>query len=598
MAFAREAAARAPYSARREPGFWGESLTLRWSPPFLEWLPRLSRQWVQADVVAGLTTAAVVIPKAMGYATIAGLPVEVGLYTAFIPMIVYALLGTSRPLSVSTTTTIAILTAAQLGEVAPNADTATLLQATALITLLVGAILIVASALRLGFVANFISEPVLVGFKAGIALIIVIDQLPKILGIHFTKGSFIHNLQEIARGLSHMSVPTFVLGVVTIAGIAAIEKFKPRWPAPLIAVAVAIAGVAWFGWDRHGIELVGTIQSGLPAPSIPSLDLLEQLWPGALAIALMSFTETAAAGRAFARSDEPQPRPNAELFATGMSNVFGAFLGSMPAGGGTSQTAINRLTGARTPVASLVTASMSLMTMLLLAPLIGLMPHVVLASIVIFYSVGLIKPADFRAILQIRRTEFVWAIAALLGVVLLGTLKGILVAIIVSIVALAQQTADPPVYALRRKPGTNVFRRSSSEHPEDESFSGLLLLRIGGRVFFLNAERIAEKIRPLVSEMKPRVVALDLSGVFDLEYSALKMLIEAERRQREAGVQLWLVGLSPEVLAVIRRSPLAASLGRDRLLFNLEVAVKNYQHLQAQPPGNTALQPQREVPHG
>ena len=238
------------------------------------------------------------------------------------------------------------------------------------------------------------------------------------------------------------------------------------------------------------------------------------------------------------------------------------------------------MTGARTQIAGCVTALMALLTMLYLAPLIGLMPHAVLASIVIVYSVGLIKPADFRAILEIRRTEFIWAAAAVAGVILLGTLQGILVAIIISVIALAQQTANPPVYVLGRKPGTNVFRPRSSEHPEDESFPGLLLLRVGGRMFFLNAERIAEKIRPLINEAKPKVVVLDLSGVFDLEYSALKMLTEGEKRQREAGVQLWLVGLSPEVLAIIQRSSLGAFLGRERLLFDLETAVRNYRKLQ------------------
>jgi MFS superfamily sulfate permease-like transporter len=165
------------------------------------------------------------------------------------------------------------------------------------------------------------------------------------------------------------------------------------------------------------------------------------------------------------------------------------------------------------------------------------------------------------------------------GVVLLGTLKGILVAIIVSIVALAQQTADPPVYVLGRKPGTRVFRPRSSEHPQDETFAGLLLLGLGGRLFFLNAERVAERIRPLISAAQPKVVVFDLSNVFDLEYSALKMLTEAEQRQREAGVQLWLTGLSPEVLALIRRSALGETLGRERLLFNVEVAVNRYQEL-------------------
>ena len=225
---------------------------------------------------------------------------------------------------------------------------------------------------------------------------------------------------------------------------------------------------------------------------------------------------------------------------------------------------------------------MALLTMLLLSSLIGLMPHAVLASIVIVYSVGLIKLADFRAILAIRRTEFIWAVAALLGVILLGTLKGIVVAIIVSIVALAQQVANPPVYVLGRKPGTNVFRPRSSEHPDDETFPGLLLLRAEGRIFFLNAERLAEKIRPLIAEAQPKVVAIDFSGVFDLEYSALKMLTEGEKRHREAGVMLWLVGLSPEVLATVQRSPLGTILGHERLLFDLETAVRTYRNQESQ----------------
>jgi MFS superfamily sulfate permease-like transporter len=436
--------------------------------------------------------------------------------------------------------------------------------------------LILASVLRLGFVANFISEPVLVGFKAGIGIVIVVDQLPKILGIHFPKGSFLQNVQSIGTGLSHLSIATLAVGLLTMLGLGVIEKFRPRWPAPLIIVAAGIACVALFALQNYGVELVGTIPSGLPPFAVPDFALANQLWPGAIGIALMSFTETIAVGRAFAKSDEPVPKPNMELFATGMANVVGSFLGSMPGGGGMSQTAVNRMTGARTQISSLVTATMTLMTMLLLAPLLGRMPHAVLAGVVIVYSVGLIKLADFRAIQKIRWNEFIWACAAMVGVILLGTLKGILVAIVFSVVALAQQTANPPVHVLGRKRGTNVFRPRSAEQPDDESFPGLLLLRLEGRVFFLNAESIAAKIRPLIDEVKPSVVALDLSGVFDFEYTALKMLIEAEQRQRDAGVAMWLTGLTPQVLAMVQRSPLGTTLGRERMIFNLEVAVEKY----------------------
>lgn len=534
------------------------------------------KQWLRFDVVAGLVTGAVVIPKAVAYATIAGLPAQVGLYTALVPMLVYAALGTSRPLSVSTTTTLAILTGTALADLLPNGDPAALAGALVTLTLLVGGLLVSASFLRLGFIANFISEPVLIGFKAGIGLVIVVDQIPKVLGIHFPKGGFVHNLLAVAEAIPETSLPTLAVGVGTIVLLLAIERFAPRAPAPLIAVAAGIAGVAMLDLQTLGVESIGNIPQGLPALLLPDFSNVSLLWPAAMGIALMSFTETVAAGRAFADSEDPPLQANRELLATGIANACGAVLGAMPSGGGTSQTAVNRLAGARSQVSAIVTAAATLVTMLLLARPMGMMPQATLAAIVIVYSIGLIHPADFRAIVQVRRTEFVWALIAVAGVVLLGTLKGIVVAIIVSLLALASQTANPPVYVLGRKPGTNVFRPRSQEHPEDETYPGLLMVRLEGRIFFANAERIAEKLRALIQEAKPRVVALHFRGVPDLEYTALKMLTEGEKRQRERGVQLWLVGMNPEVLTVVQRSPLGRALGREGMHFNLEMAVEKY----------------------
>jgi sulfate permease, SulP family len=544
--------------------------------PIADWLFTYPKDWLRPDLIAGLTTAAVVIPKAMAYATIAGLPVQVGLYTALVPLAIYAVLGTSRPLSVSTTTTIAVLTATELGQVVPGGDPTSLLKASAMLTLLVGAILVLASLLRLGFIANFISEPVLVGFKAGIGLVIVLDQIPKILGIHIPRASFFHNVLAIVRGTPEAKLTTLAVGLAMIVLLVGIERFLPRTPAPLIAVAAGIIGARFLGLHEHGVELVGRIPQGLPSITIPEFSLVQELWPGALGIALMSFTETIAAGRAFAKSEEPPIRPNRELLATGIANAGGAFVGAMPAGGGTSQTAVNRRAGARTQLSELVTAMVALATILLLAPLLGLMPQATLAAVVIVYSIGLIQPKEFRAILNIRRTEFTWALTALAGVVLFGTLKGIIVAIVVSLVALASQVADPPVYILGRKPGTNVFRPRSKEHLEDETLPGLLLLRLEGRIFFANAEVIGQKIRVLVNQAQPKVVVLDLSAVFDLEYSALKALSEGEKRQRDHGVSTWLVGLNPGVLQMVQRSPLGKTLGREKMQFSLELAVARY----------------------
>ena len=549
--------------------------------PIPRWIADYRKEWLRADLVAGLTAAAVVIPMSLAYATIAGLPLQAGLYTALVPMLIYAVLGSSRPLSVSTTSTLAILVGTQLGHLGLENDPAALPGALAALALLVGAVLVLASLLRLGFVANFISQPVLVGFKAGVGLVIVVDQVPKLLGIHFQKGEFLHNVLAIFEGVPDTSLPTLAVAVATIVLLVGFERFKPRGPAPLITVAAGIAAMWLLDLRAHGVQTVGRIPQGIPSLVAPNLALIGELWPAALGIALMSFTETIAAGRAFAADDEPAPHANRELLATGIANAGGALLGAMPGGGGTSQTAVNRLAGAHTQLAALATAAVTLVTMLLLAPLIELMPQATLAAVVLVYASGLIQTAEFRAILKVRRMEFTWALVALAGVVLLGTLKGIEVAIVVSMLALAYQAANPPVYVLGRKPGTNVFRPRSTEHPEDETFPGLLMLRLEGRLFFANAEQVAHTIRPLVAEARPRVVALDLSGVFDLEYTALKMLTESEKRARESGLSLWLVGLEPDVLAMVQRSPLGAALGRERMFFNLEAAVARFQALAA-----------------
>jgi SulP family sulfate permease len=530
-------------------------------------------------VLAGLTAAAVVLPKAMAYATIAGLPLQVGLYTALVPMAVYALLGSSRPLSVSTTTTIAILTAAELGKAAPGADAAMLIAASATLAMLVGAMLALAFALRLGFIANFISEPVLTGFKSAIGLVIVVDQVPKLLGIHIEKTGFLRDIYAIAQALPHTSLATLLLATLLLALIFVLERFAPRSPAPLIAVALAIAASGLLGLASAGVATVGSVPGGLPALVWPRLDMVLQMWPAAAGIALMSFTETIAAGRAFSAQGEPRPDPNRELLAVGLANFAGGWFGGMPAGGGTTQTAVNRKAGAKTQLAELVTAAAALATLLVLAPVIGLMPQAALAAVVVAYSLELIRPAEFGEIRRVRHIEFYWALIAFAGVVFLGTLNGILVAVIASLLALAQQAFNPPVYVMGRKRGTDVFRPLSKEHPDDETWPGLLIVRAEGRIFFANAQRVFDRVRPLIEQAKPSVVLLDCSAITDIEYTAVRMLGEAEERLRAEGIALWLAALNPEALAMIQRSKLGPRLGRERMLFNLETAVGRFERL-------------------
>ena len=535
------------------------------------------RQNYTADLIPGLTTAAVVVPKALAYATIAQLPVQAGLFASLVPMAVYAGLGSSRLLSVSTTTPIAILCATAIGGALRADPSLNPLTAAATLSVLVGAMLIIARILRLGFLANFISEPVLMGFKAGVGLVIVVDQLPKLLGIHIQKEGFFRDVASIIAHAIEFSWPTLSVGLGTLAVIAFAKRFLPQSPAPLLAVALGIAASAIVGLEAAGVSVVGAIQGGFPMPILPRPSLVEAMWPAAAGIALISFTESIAAARAFVGPSDPPLDANRELFALGAANAAGAFIGSMPAGGGTSQTAVNRNAGAKTQASSLVVAAAAFATLLFLAPLLALMPHATLAAVVIAYSIGLVDPAEMLAIRRVRTMEFRWALIACLGVMVLGTLKGIVVAIMLSLAGLLRLSNNPRVDEIGRKPGTNVFRPRTPLHPEDELIPGLLIARPVGRIYFGNAENVGRKLKALISATSPRVILLDCSATPGFEYTALRMLVEAEARLRQEGALLWLASLNPEALELVQHTPLAERLGREGMFFTVEQAVAAFE---------------------
>ena len=552
--------------------------------PMAGWLPTYKRSWLRFDFLAGLTAGAVVIPKAMAMATVAGLPVEFGLYTALLPMAVYAVLGTSRTLSMSTTSTIGILTGAALSELAHAQQPQQMIAATATLTLLVGAALLLGSLLRLGVVANFISDPVLAGFKIGLGVVIVADQAPKLLGIHIAKAGFVRDLASLGRHLSETSLPTLAVAVCTLIFVFALERFWPQSPAPLLGMGGGIAASWLLSLENSGVSVVGSMPTGLPGFHLPGLQLVEELWPAAIGIALMSFTETVASGRAFARGGEGRPDADQELRALGLANLAASLFHAMPVGGGTSQTAVNARAGARSQVAELVTVSMSVLAVFFLAPMIRFLPQATLAAVVITATVGLLSTKEISSIWRLRHMEFWWGVAAAVGVILVGTLHGLVVAIIISLAALVYETNRAPVYELARKPGTNVFRPRSAEHPEDECFPGLMILRTEGRMYFANAQRVGDRMWALLKESQPRVLLLDCSAIPDFEYTALKMLINGRDRLREGGIDLWVAGLTPVALDLIRRSQLGELLGRERMFFDVAQAVGKFQAAETKTP--------------
>lgn len=543
--------------------------------PILGWLPPYQGGWLRFDLVAGLTAAAVVIPQAMAYATIAGLPVQVGLYTAVVPMVVYALLGTSRPLSVSAVSALAMLTATVLARVAPGAGDQELMVTAATLAVLVGALLVAASLLRLGVMANLISAPVLTGFKAGLGVVIFVGQLGSLLGVPVAEGSFLQTIVSLVNQLGRTHTPTLVLGLAMLAILILLPRLLPRLSAPLVAVALGIAGSALLNLDAQGIKLVGEVPPGLPSFSWPDTALAQALLPGALGIALLSFVESVAAAQAFRKHGEPAPEANQELLALGMANIAGGLFQAMPSGGGAAQTAVNDRAGARTQVAELVTAGVGIVTLLFFAPLLSLLPKATLGALVLVAAAGLIEVGEFRAIRKVATRELAWALVAFAGVVVLGTLEGILVAITVSMLNLIYQANRPPVYEVGRMPGTDIYR-PMVDHPDDETVPGLLILRTEGRLHFASAPRALEKMRVLIQQRQPRVVLLECSAIPDFEYTALIQMAEGEEKLGDAGITLWLARLNPVPLHTVQRSPLGAALGPERIFLDIREAVEAY----------------------
>ena len=542
-----------------------------------QWLFTYRREWLRADIVAGLTAAAVVIPKAMAYAVIAGLPVEAGLYTALAAMVVYPLLGSSRPLSVTTTSALAMLTAAQVTAISANGAGGGAPAVAATLALLVGGILIVARLLRLGFLANFISRPVLVGFEAGVGVVIIVGQMKSVLGVHVTSKTTVGTVLELPGLLPQAHGMTMLVALAGIAVLLAAPRLFPRLSAPLVWVALSIAASAAFGLAARGVAQVGAVPSGLPSLALPDISAVALLWPAALGIALMSFTESVAAARTFISREDAPIRANQELVALGAANLASAMVGGLPAGGGTSQTAVADSAGARSQMAQWVNAAAVLVVLLFLSRLIGLLPQAALGALIVVAAVSMIKVEDFRAIARVRRDEVMWSLATLAGVILIGTLEGILIAVAISILTLFYQANHPPVYAVAWNRAKGIFRRAG-EDESDETFPGLLMLRTEGRLTFANAANASEKMQALVAQTEPKVIVLECSAIPDIEYTALVMLTEAEENLRGRGVSLWLAAVNPDLLKLIERSLLGAALGHERMFFNLHKALEAWQH--------------------
>jgi sulfate permease, SulP family len=503
------------------------------------WLQSFRVESLRADIPAGVTTAAVVIPQAMAYATIAGLPVEVGLYTAIVPLVVYALLGTSRPLSVSTTSTIAALTAVALASAgAETSDDA--IQVLATLAVLTGAILVVAAVLKLGFLADFISLPVLAGFKAGTGLLIISGQLGKAFGIDQTGDNFFQKTWSAITQLPEADWRTTLLAGLTLALLVGLKRWAPSaFPGALVAVAAGIVLSSLLDLDEKGVDVVGPVPAGLPGPELPDLGLVELLLPAAAGIALMSFVESIAAARAFVRTGDRDLDADRELLALGAASIGSGFFRGLPTGGGLSQTAVNDAAGARTPLAGAVTAGVALLTVLFLTGLFESLPQASLAAVVIVAAAGLVDVEAIRVLGHIRGSAIVFALATVFGVLLLGVLDGVLIGVILSMLGVVAQLNRPEIVVIDR--------------PED----GELVVRLEGPVYYANVGYVHARLLELADSapVKPRTFVLDLVAVPDTDVTTMLRVAALERDLTARGMTLTFTNVMPRLRELAQRTP-------------------------------------------
>lgn len=545
------------------------------------------RAWASADLVAGLTNFAVVVPQALAYATLAGLPVQAGLYCAIVPAVLYALLGGSRRLSISTTSTVSALTASTLAAVgATTPDRA--LGAAGTLAVMVGLILLCASVLRLGFLVDHVSDAVMTGFKIGMGLTIAIGQLGALLGLGLAGSSGVEKLGSAIGQLGSTQGPTALLGFGTVLILLLLKRFVPRVPGPLVALVVGIVLVWLAGIDAHGVALISPVPTGLPPVTLPVLSEVGALVPGALAITLMGFLESISAARATQQPGDPDLDNDREMAALGLASVGSGLFGGYPTAGGLSQSAVNAAAGARTQSSALVSVVLAIATALFFAPVLSMLPAASLGAVVFVSALGLVKLKSLRQIWAVRHDEF-W-IALIAGVVALcvGLLAAVVAGVALSIISLLANLDRAPFIELGRD-GAGEFRALPAAVEGDRGFRhrarrvvsggvdavaggegvaaggaaggeaitsaempqrilGLLIVRFEAPLYTGNARRAQERLFALLDARSDsvRVVVMDARRIDDLSFTATDVFVDTRTRLNDRGIVLWAAGMDDQ----------------------------------------------------
>ena len=543
--------------------------------PGLGWLRHYRRAWLRGDLVAALTTWALVVPQAIAYAQIAGLPPQAGLFAAFAGLLGYGLFGTCRQLIVSPTSSTAAISAAIVAPVALG-DPERYAAASAALAMLVGVVLIALGLLRMGFVSRFISAGVQVGFMFGLGLTIIVGQLPKLLGVPPGDGTFFGQAADLLGHLGDTNGWTAAIGLGSLAVLLGLKRVAPAVPAALAVVVAGIALVALFDLSARGVEVIGSVDGGVPLPAIPSVswhDLLGLL-PGAVAVAIIGYAESATVAESMGTEHGYDVEPDRELRAVGIANILSGLFQGFITGGGASQTAANDRAGAQTQLVSLLVAGLTVVTTIALLPLFRDLPQAALGAVVISAVVGFLNLAAMGRVRRLRRDSFVIALVAMVAVLALGVLQGLILAVVVSVGAFLIRSSRPSSSVLGRVPGTTAY--VALEHaPAARTEPGRLVYRLNAPLLFVNAKRLRDGIRDELGDADPpvRVVLLDLSFTPELDIESVNVLGSLRSELERQGVALWLAGVHAQVLEMLDRSGLADQIGRAHLYRDVEDAV-------------------------
>jgi sulfate permease, SulP family len=545
--------------------------------PIVSWLPAYDRKWLRGDVAAGIAVTALIVPKNLGYAGIAGVPLENGLYAAAAGALVYALFCTSRHISTGPSSSLAAVAggavlATGLGE----KDAAQLVAA---ITLVTGGLFLLLAIFRMGWIAQFLSKAVVTGFLAGAAIDVTIGELPKLTGTSSSGDSAWRELYTWVQGLGDIHWPTLAVGLVSLGVILSLRFTAPAIPGALVLVVGGLVASGLFDLGAHGVALVGHVPRGLPSPELPGWQLvrthLSTIGLASFALLLIGFSQTAGDARAFATRHRYRIDVNQESVAQGMANVTAGVFQGMPVSTSLSASSLNESAGARTPLASLVTGGLVLATLVVLAPIFSALPKAVLAAVIIDAVLfGMIDLAELRRLRRVARVDFWIAVAAILGVLSAGVLAGVAVGVALSLGWLVYVAATPQMPVLAREPGTGVYRELD-EYPDGQTVPGIVVMRLDSGLFFATAEALDARVREVIAAGEPRVdaIVLNLEGVDFIDSQGAAKLTELHEVARAEGVTLRLARVKPPVLELLERDGATATFGPDYIHRTLREAV-------------------------